>query len=120
MIEELAGHCNENLSREEKLSLVLKPTLSKDLEQQNKLSHNVDDVEDRATKRTCLTLPRYIVDKPEKSYAQFRFFAWNKEKQKFQWKVCVNYKLEEFIFLLDVMKSVFDIFITFKTNRIYL
>ena len=43
------------------------------------------------------------MDKPESSYAQVRFFARRKQDEKFQQIVNVNYKLEEFIFLLDVM-----------------
>ena len=52
------------------------------------------------------------MDKPESSYAQVRFFARRKQDEKFQQIVNVNYKLEEFIFLLDVMNSVYDKVIT--------
>ena len=52
------------------------------------------------------------MDKPESSYAQVRFFARRKQDEKFQQIVNVNYKLEEFIFLLDVMNSVYDEVIT--------
>ena len=52
------------------------------------------------------------MDKPESSYAQVRFFARRKQDEKFQQIVNVNYKLEEFIFLLDVMNSVYDDVIT--------
>ena len=55
-----------------------------------------------------MTLLRYNVDKPESSYAQVRLFARKKEDEKFQQVVYVNYKLEEFIYLLDVMNSVYD------------
>ena len=51
------------------------------------------------------------MDKPESSYAQFRLFARKKE-DKFQQVVYVNYKLEEFITLLDVKNSVYDKVIT--------
>ena len=51
---------------------------------------------------------RYTVDKPESSYAQVRLFARKKENEKFQQVVYVNDKLEEFIYLLDVMNSVYD------------
>ena len=52
------------------------------------------------------------MDNPESSYAQVRFFARKKEHEKFQQVVYVCYKLEEFIYLLDVMNSVYDKAIT--------
>ena len=52
------------------------------------------------------------MDKPENSYAQGRLFARKKEDDKFQQVVCVNYHLEDFIYLLDVMNSVYDKIIT--------
>ena len=54
----------------------------------------------------------YHVDKPESSYAQVLLFARKNEDEKVQQVVYVNYKLEEFIFLLDVMNSVYDKVIT--------
>ena len=54
-----------------------------------------------------MTLLRYKVDNPETSYAQVRLFG-RKEEEKFQQIVYVNYKLDEFVYLLDVMKSVYD------------
>ena len=50
---------------------------------------------------------RYKVDKPETSYAQVRLFGRKKEEEKFQRIVYVNYKLDEFVYLLDVMNSVY-------------
>ena len=50
----------------------------------------------------------YNVDRPESSYAQVRLFERKKEDEKFQQVVYVNYKLEQFIYLLDVMISVYD------------
>ena len=97
----------ENFAREENLTPVLIPTISKDIDEQLKLAHKVVDIVDRANRKICVTLLRYNVDKPESSYAQVRFFARKKEDQKFQQVVYVNYKLEEFIYLLDVMNSVF-------------
>ena len=63
---------------------------------------------DRANRKICVTLLQYNVDKPESSYAQVRLFERKKEDEKFQQVVYVNYKLEEFIYLLDVMNSVYD------------
>ena len=82
--------------------------MSKDMDEQLKLSHKVVDVVDRANKKIRVTLLRYNVDKLENSYAQIRLFARKKEDEKFQQVVYVKYKLEEFILLLDVKKSVYD------------
>ena len=82
--------------------------MSKDLGEQLKLAHKVVDLVDRANKKNCVTLLRYNVDKPESSNAQFRFFARKREDYKFQQNVYLNYKLEEIIYLLEVMNSVYD------------
>ena len=55
-----------------------------------------------------MTLLRYKVDNPDTSYAQVRIFGRKKEEEKFHQTVYVNYKLDEFIYLLDVMNSVYD------------
>ena len=102
----------EIFSREENLTPVLIPTMSRDMDEQFKLAHKVVDVVDRGNRKIGVTLLRYNVDKPESSYAQVRLFARKKEDQNFQQIVYVNYKLEEFIFLVDVMNSVYDKFIT--------
>ena len=88
------------------LGPVLIPTMSKDMDEQLKPAHKVVDVVDRANRKTCVALLRYNVDKPESSYAQVRLFAKKKEDEKFQLVVYVNYKLEEFIYSLDVKNSV--------------
>ena len=98
----------------ENLSPVLIPTMSKDTDEQLKLAHKVIDVVDRANRKVCVTLLRYNVDKPEITCADVRLFARKKEDEKFQQIVYVNYKLEEFIYLLDVMNSVYDEVITDK------
>ena len=102
----------ENFAREENLTPVLIPTMSRDMDEQLKLAHKVVDVVDRTNRKICVTLLRYIVHKPESSYAQVRLFARKKEDEKFQQVVYVNYKLEEFIYLLDVMNSVYDKVVT--------
>ena len=48
------------------------------------------------------------MDKPESSYDQDRLIAKQKENEKFQEFVHVNYKLEELIYLVGVMNSVTD------------
>ena len=78
------------------------------MEEQLKLVHEVIDVADRSNRRICVTLLRYKVDNPDTSYAQVRLFGRKTEEEKFQQIVYVNYKLDEFINLLDVMNSVYD------------
>ena len=82
--------------------------MSKDMHEQHKLAHKVLDLVDWANRKICVTLLRYNVDKPESSYAQVQLFAKKKEDEKFQQVVYVNYKFEEFVYLLDVMNSVYD------------
>ena len=102
----------ENFAREENLTPVLIPTMSRHMDEQLKLPHKVVDVVDRTNRKIRVTLLRYNVDKPESSYAQVRLFTRKKEDEKFQQVVYVNYKLEEFIYLLDVMNSVYDKVVT--------
>ena len=54
-----------------------------------------------------MTLLRYKVDNPETSYAQVGLFGREKEEEKFQQIVYVNYKLDEFVYLPDVMNSMY-------------
>ena len=79
---------------------------------QLKVAHKVVDVVDRADRKICVTLLQYNVDKLENFCAQVRLFASKREDEKFRQVVDVNYKLEKFIFLLDVMNSVYDKVIT--------
>ena len=51
------------------------PTLSKDMDEQLKLAHNVVDIVDQANREIFVTLLLYSVDKPESSYAQVRRFC---------------------------------------------
>ena len=57
----------ENFAREENLSLVLIPTMSKDMDEQIKLSHKVVDRMHRANRKICVILLRYSVDGPGRS-----------------------------------------------------
>ena len=93
---------------EQILSTVLQSTLSKDMEEQLKLVHKKIDAVDRPNRRICVTLLRYKLDNPQTSYAQVRLFGRKKEEEKFQQIVYVNYKLDETLYLLDVMNSVYD------------
>ena len=71
--------------------------MSRDMDEQLKLAHEVVDVVNRASRKICVTLLRYIVDKLESCYAQAQFFARKKEDEKIQQVVFVSYKFEEFI-----------------------
>ena len=75
------------------------------MDEQLKVPHQVVDLLDRANRQICRTLLRYDLDKPESSHAQVRLFARKKEDEKFQKIVLMNYKLEEVIYLLDIMNS---------------
>ena len=102
-LRNLLGIATENLAREENLSLVLIPTMSKDMDEQLKLALKLVDVFDRANEKTYVTLLLYSVDKPESSYAQVRLYARKKEDENIQQFVYVKYKFEEIIHLLDVI-----------------
>ena len=97
-----------NFLKEQNLLPVLQSTLSKDIEEQLKLDHKVIDVVDRPNRKICVTLLRYKVDNPETSYAQVRLFGRKNEEEKFQQIVYVNCRLEELVYLLDIMTSVYD------------
>ena len=97
----------DNFLGEQYFLPVFQSTLSNDMEEQLKLVHKVTDVVDCPNRRICVTLLRYKVDNPETSYAQVRLFGRKTEEEKFQQIVYVNYKLDEFVYLLDVMISVY-------------
>ena len=98
----------DNFLREQILSPVLQSTLAKDMDEQLKLVHKVIDVVDRPNRRICVTVLRYKVDNLETSYAQVRLFRRKKKEEKFKQIVYVNYRLDEFVYLIDVMNSVND------------
>ena len=76
------------------------------MEEQLKLTHKAVEVADRPHRKTCVTMLRYTVESSDTSYVQVRLFERRKEEEKFNQIVYVNYKLDEFIFLLDVIKSI--------------
>ena len=106
----------ENFAREEDLTPVLILTMTNYMDDQLKLSHKVVDVVDRANRKICVTLVWYDVDKPNSFDVQVRIFARKMEDENFQQFVYVNYKLEEFIYLLDVINSVYNKVITKKPS----
>ena len=78
------------------------------MEEQLKLLHKVIDVVDRPNRRNCLTLLPYKLDTPEPSYAQVCLFGRKTEEEKNQQILYVNYEFEEFVYLPDVINSVYD------------
>ena len=80
----------KNFARVEISTPVLIPTMSKDVDEQSKLSHKVVDVVYRAIRKIFVTLLWYIVDKPESSYVQVGLFARMKEDEKFQQVIYLN------------------------------
>ena len=80
----------KKFGREERLSPVLIATMSKDIEEELKLPQKVIDVVDNANGQICVTLLWYIVERPQSSYTQVRFFPKEKEEEKFQQIVYVN------------------------------
>ena len=96
----------DNFLREQILPPVFQSTLSKDMEEQLKLVHEVIDVVDRPNRKICVTLLRYKADNPETSYAQVCLFGRKTEEEKFQQIVYVNTKLDEFIYLYKVFDKV--------------
>ena len=97
-----------DFSKEENLLPVQVKLLAKDMEEQLKLTHRVVEIVDRPHRKICVTMLRYNVEKPETSYVQVRLFGRKKDEQKFNQIVYVNYKLDEFIYSLDVINSVYD------------
>ena len=88
---------------------MLIPTMSENMDEQLPLAHKMVDVVDRANGEICVicvTLLRYIEDKPESFNAQIGNFARKKEDEKFQLVIHVKKNFEEFIYLLNVMNSV--------------
>ena len=98
----------EHFAREDNLRPVVIQTLSEEVDEQLELDQKVVDVVHRANRKTCVTLLRYSVDQPESSYAQVHFYASKKVYDKFQEIVYLKNKLEEIIYLLDVMNCVYD------------
>ena len=78
------------------------------MEEQLELVHKVIDSVGCPKRRICVTLLRYRADNPDTSYAQVCLFGRKTEEEKFQQIVYVNYKLDEFVYLPDVMNSVYD------------
>ena len=78
------------------------------MEEQLKLTHKIVEVVDRPHRKICVTMLRNNVEKPETSSIQVRLFGRRNGEENFNQIVYMNYKLDEFIYLLDVMISVYD------------
>ena len=98
----------DNFLTEQNFSPVLFFPLSKDMEEQLKLVHKVIDVVDGPSRRFFVTLLRYKMDNLQTSYAQVRLFGRKNEQENFQQIVYVNYKLDGYVYLLDVIPWVYD------------
>ena len=97
-----------DFSKEEILPPVQVKLLAKDMEEQLKLKHKVVEIVDWPHRKTSVTMLRYNVEKPETSYVEVRLFGRRKDEDIFNQIVHVTYKLDEFIYLIDVMNSVYD------------
>ena len=106
----------EKFQREENLTPVPIPTMSKYFDEQLKLAHKVVDEVDRANREICDTLLRYHEDNLECFHAQVRLFRRKKVDEKFQQTVYVKYELEDYTYLLYVMNSVHDEIIATRRN----
>ena len=104
-----------DFSKEENLPPLQLKLLAKDMQEQLKLTHRVVEIVDRPHRKICVTMLRYNGEKPETSYVQVRLFGRRKDEEKFNQIVYVNYKLDEFLYLLDVMNSVCDKIIANET-----
>ena len=63
---------------------------------------------DQTNGNICVVLLRYYVDKPETSIAQVLRFAGNKEDEKFQEIVYVNFEPNEIVYVFDNLIWVYD------------
>ena len=97
-----------DFSKEETLAPLKVKLLAKHMDEQLKLTHKVVEIDDRPYRRIGVTMLRYNVEKLETSYVQVRLFGRRKEEEKFNGIVYLNYKFDEFIYLFDVMDSIYD------------
>ena len=95
-------------STDETLKEVVTSPLSKDLDEQLKHVQKAITIVDRPKRKIIATMKKYCMDKPESTYVQLRLFTRNSEHDKFQQLVFVNYKYDEYLYLLDVITSISD------------
>lgn len=95
-----------DFAKDEKLEPIVTAPLSRDLDEQLKHVQKAITIVDRSKRKIIATMKKYYVEKPESSYVQIRLFTRKTETEKFQQIVFVNYKLDEFLYLLDVINNV--------------
>ena len=105
-----------DFSKAQNLPPVQVKLLAKDMEEQLKLTHKIVEIVDRPHRKICMTMLRYNVEQPKTSYVQVRLSGRRKEEEKINQIVYVNYTLDDFIFLLDLMDSVYDKIISNETR----
>ena len=94
--------------KEDNLTALTLPHFARDLEIQLKQVQKAYDVVDRSHRKVIVTMMRYKIDEPDTSYVQVRLFGRRKVEEDFKQIVFVNYKLDEFVYLLDVIQSACD------------
>ena len=92
--------------RKENLRPITTSPLSKDLEDQMKHEQKTITIVDRLKNNIIATIERHHFDKSDVTYVQFRFFMRKNEAENIQRLVFVKYGLDEFLSLIDVIKSV--------------
>ena len=97
-----------DFSKVENLPPVRVKLLTKNMEEQLKLTNKVVEVVDRPHRKIFLTMLRYNMEKLETSYVQLRLFGKRKDEEKFNQIVYVKYKHVQFFYLLNVMNSVYN------------
>ena len=111
-IEESAGHCSKKSRWRGKL---VPSADTYNVQRHRRTTQTVSQGcwrSELSEKKSCVALVQYKVEKPESFYAQVQLFAREKEPEKFQKVVYLKNKLEKFVYLLDVMNSVYDKVIT--------
>ena len=101
---------------EQNVSAIEIPTMSQDMHEQLKLANMIVDLVDRSDRKNkSVTMLRYNAERLESSYDQVWLLTRKKEDKKFQGIVYAKFKDEDFIYLLDVLSSVFNKVSTSKT-----
>ena len=95
-------------STDETLKEVVTWQLSKDWDEQLKHVQKAITIVDRPRNKMFATMKKYCMDELESTYVQLRLLTRNSEHDKFQQLVFVNYKYDEFLYLLDNITSISD------------
>ena len=95
-------------AKAQNLTHIKPPLYSRDYETQQTLAHKVVEAVNRSHRKIIITMLRYNVDDPNTAYAQVRLFTRRTLEDTFTQTAFVNYKLDEFVHLLNVIVSVAD------------